>query len=275
MRSLLALLSLAAISCGESREPTLIDKNFYRPTPADDRSPEGRGWKSDDVTFSSEDGTKLHGWFIDAAGSAKGTVVYAHGVQGWIGDYMAATEWMRDAGWNVFLFDYRGYGRSEGAPSRVGVVEDTQAAIKYLLEEREVPASKLIAAGYSLGGATVISAVGRMDIELPMVVSVASFSSYKSIISELAGKEAAFLDRDGYSAKRDIKKIPAATEVFIVHGGNDTFVRPSHARTLAKARPEATLSIIDGGSHRNPFGSNAKAELRKLEARMSKAVDAP
>lgn len=109
-----------------------------------------------DVWFESEDGTRLHGWLAEND-TPRGYLLFCHGNGGNItgrGDVIA---YLRDRfGLTAFVFDYRGYGRSDGSPNEAGVLADGRAARDWLAEHGGVPASELLLLGRSLGGAVAV-----------------------------------------------------------------------------------------------------------------------
>lgn len=131
-------------------EETLI---FPAPRVSDDRWT--KEFQQEDVQFTSADGTKLHGWYFPVADSeqSRGTLLYSHGN----GDCVAwldtlAESMRRKYALNVFVYDYRGYGKSEGKPDGVGVLADGNAAQKWLSERENIPIDEIFLMGRSLGG---------------------------------------------------------------------------------------------------------------------------
>ena len=107
----------------------------------------------EDVNFESADGTKLHGWMLPAADSQR-YVLFCHGNGenvAMAGGYVAR-QMGQSLNANVFVFDYRGYGKSAGSPTEKGVLEDTQAAMHWLCKRFEIKATDVIVVGFSIGG---------------------------------------------------------------------------------------------------------------------------
>ncbi len=103
-----------------------------------------------DVTFVASDGTSLHGWWIPA-NRPRGTVVFCHGNSGNIGTCVHYAPDFHQRQFNVFLWDYRGYGRSTGRPSERGLYDDARAAFDAAATlSRRLP---ILVYGLSLGGA--------------------------------------------------------------------------------------------------------------------------
>lgn len=109
-----------------------------------------------DVYFPTEDGIQLHGRYY-ATDRPRGHLLYFHGngdMVGWLDGYACL---LRDEyGLNVFLFDYRGYGRSDGKPTGPGVLVDGRAALAQCCELCGVSSREIVYMGRSLGGAVAI-----------------------------------------------------------------------------------------------------------------------
>ena len=107
----------------------------------------------EDVNFTSADGTKLHGWFMPHANSTR-AILYCHGN----GEDVAsigelAAHLSRELQASVFVFDYRGYGRSEGTPNEAGCIADGIAAQEWLAKRTNMRPNKVVVMGRSLGSA--------------------------------------------------------------------------------------------------------------------------
>mgnify|MGYP003586132247 CR=1 FL=1 len=131
-------------------------RNLYYPARELQDTPADAGLEYEDVAFVAEDGVALHGWWIPCE-KACGTVLHCHGNAGNIGDrvYLAAD--LHRLGVNVFLFDYRGYGRSRGIPTEQGTYRDARAAYEVVRARyRDAEDPPVIAHGQSLGGVVAI-----------------------------------------------------------------------------------------------------------------------
>lgn len=131
--------------------------HLFAPTryPEGDWEPEKSGLPCQDVWLTSEDGTRLHGWWIETPRS-RATVLYCHGNSGSIAERVELFTVLRRLKVNIFAFDYRGFGKSDGSPSAPGIFADVRAAIDYAVGELGVSPSKMILFGHSLGGAVAI-----------------------------------------------------------------------------------------------------------------------
>lgn len=129
------------------------NKIIYHPS----RYPEGfwdpvsTGVPAQDIFFHAEDGVKLHGWFIPAP-NAIATLLWFHGNAGNLSHRLDNIHRLKPLKLNIFIFDYRGYGKSEGTPDEEGIYKDSRAAYKKALEMEGVSVDSLFLFGRSLGG---------------------------------------------------------------------------------------------------------------------------
>ena len=113
------------------------------------------GLDYEDVFFAASDGTQLHGWYCPSE-SPRAVVLFAHGNAGDITYRTDIARRLQRMGLSVFLFDYRGYGRSEGKPNEEGVLLDARAARGRLAELAGVVQQDIVLMGRSLGGAVAV-----------------------------------------------------------------------------------------------------------------------
>jgi fermentation-respiration switch protein FrsA (DUF1100 family) len=118
-------------------------------------TPAAMGLSFEDVAIMTSDGLRLHGWYVPAP-NARGTLLFCHGNAGNISHRIDSIEIFHNLGLSVLIYDYRGYGQSEGGLSIPGVTLDALAAWKWLTEERSVPSEKIVVFGRSLGGAVAM-----------------------------------------------------------------------------------------------------------------------
>src|SRR5574341_868653 len=123
------------------------DGLFYHPSRNAFLDPASIGFPFQDVGFNSLDGTRLHGWFFapkDGPERAKATVIHFHGNAENISTHFQAVAWLAREGFNVFVFDYRGYGQSDGKPNPEGIEEDEVAAARWVRGRPDVDPDRLI-----------------------------------------------------------------------------------------------------------------------------------
>lgn len=150
-------------------------RNIYYPSRELLQDPAAYGLEYENIEFMSEDGRLLHGWWIPHP-SARGTVIHCHGNAGNIGDRIWMAADLHRLGVNVFLFDYRGYGRSRGLPTEQGTYRDARAAYE-VVRTRYADAENppVVVHGQSLGGAVAIQLA--LDKPVRAVIVESTFSS--------------------------------------------------------------------------------------------------
>lgn len=157
-----------------------LDSCFYYPNDKVYYRPETFGLDHEDVRFPTRDGLTLAGWFMPAEGEPRGTVVHFHGNAGNITGHLPLIWWLPGQGYNLLMFDYRGYGESEGRVTRAGTITDGHAAVDYALARPEARGRPLFVYGQSLGGAVGIVVAAERQ-EVAAIVAESTFSSYRRI----------------------------------------------------------------------------------------------
>jgi len=235
-----------------------VQSMFYYPDRVRYETPDALGLRYENVRFTSADGTRLSGWFIPAAGradakAAKGTVVHFHGNAQNMSSHWRFVAWLPAQDYNVFVFDYRGYGESDGAPEPRGVFEDSNAALDHVRARADVDASRLFVFGQSLGGTNAIAAVGSGNRAGVKAVAIEStFYSYRSIANDkLPG--AGLLVGDDYGASKFVAAI-APIPLLLIHGTADMVIPHHHSqRLLADAKKPKQLIEVPGAGHLEPM----------------------
>lgn len=235
-----------------------VSSPFYFPDRVLYGTPADVGLKYEKVVFASADGTRLAGWFIPAAGyadsrNAKGTVIHFHGNAQNMSAHLESVRWLPYRGFNLFVFDYRGYGASQGKPEPKGVFEDSKAALDHVRSRPDVDAERLLVLGQSLGGTNAIAVVGSGNRAGVKAIAIeATFFSYSTIADHNMPGAGAFFD-DNYSAERYIDKL-APIPLLLLHGTSDFVVPYAHSlRLFEKAREPKTLITVEGGEHIEAF----------------------
>ena len=194
------------------------------------------------VSFKSGDGTGLTGWYFKARGKERGTVLVCHGNVENMSTHVKLDLWMVDAGYSVFIFDYRGYGRSEGSTDVAGIYRDAEAALETLLARTP---GKVIVFGKSLGGAVAVNVLAHSPLRnrVKGVIIESAFSSYRTIAREKIARSVvgwpfqyplSFLVSDEGSPVDFISKL-SPIPLLILHGYNDPIVPQHHGRILYDA----------------------------------------
>jgi fermentation-respiration switch protein FrsA (DUF1100 family) len=231
-----------------------VSSPFYYPDHVLYNTPANTGLKFENVVFASGDGTRLTGWFIPAAGyqkpkSAKGTVVHFHGNAQNMSAHWQFVAWLPQRGFNVFVFDYRGYGASQGSPEPKGVFEDSNAALSYVRSRKDIDSERLIILGQSLGGTNAIAVVGSGNRAGVTAIAIeATFSSYSSIANDKISGAGALVDNT-YSAENYVANL-APIPLLLLHGTSDPVIPYAHSlRLFDKAHEPKTMVTVEGGGH--------------------------
>lgn len=235
-----------------------FDSKFYYPSDRVYDEPEALGLAYEDVTFTTPDGLRLHGWFLPAVGEVLGTVVHFHGNAANITAHLGLAAWLPAEGYNVLMFDYRGYGKSEGRVTRSGTIVDGCAAVDYVLGRPDVDPERVFIYGQSLGGAVgIVVAAQRPAIRAVAVEG--TFGSYRGIAAMHAqrilrlGVVAEGLARATVSAGADPIDVVASLSprpILIIGGAEDTTCFPELSRALYEAaREPKDLWIVPGAQH--------------------------
>jgi hypothetical protein len=241
MKRLLVLVALAGVTAG-CRES--IERRFiYYPSRALTADPSSVGLTFRDVAFTAGDGVNLHGWLIP--GRVPTTLLYSHGNGGNISDRLAIARLLTDElGVGVFMYDYRGYGRSEGTPSEAGLVSDALGARAALLREG-VATEHLVYFGRSLGAAVTLELA---LVHPPRAVVLESpFSSVRALANTVL-PGAGYLFRTRWDSLAKVEGLRAP--LLVLHGDADEVVPYAQGRAVFAAAPEPkTFVTIRGGRH--------------------------
>lgn len=241
--------------------PGCANNLFYVPDSKEYHSAPHLLLNREDVWFKSLDGTKLHGWFIPSQwNEALGTIIHYHGNAQNLTSHVSFTSWFTKAGYNLFIFDYRGYGKSGGSLDKEGIHRDSVAALRYILSRDDVDDQKLIVLGQSLGGNNALAAVDEVKPnKLKAVIIDSTFFSYREIGKDVIGKVPLLkymrtplswvLLNNDHSAKDTIASV-SPTPLMIYHDKGDNVIPYHHSEMLFDIAPEPKeLKLVNHGHH--------------------------
>ncbi|MFQ5790604.1 MAG: alpha/beta hydrolase [Acidobacteriota bacterium] len=227
------------------------EKLIYFPYRKIELTPADLGLRFEEARFVSEDGVRLHGWWLPAEGGRFAALV-CHGNAGNISHRLDRALLMQSKlHTGVFLFDYRGYGRSEGSPDEQGTYRDGRAAYRYMTDHLRVAPDGIILFGESLGAAVAV----QLALEFPAraLILESPFTS----IPDMARSHYPFLPVGRWLRNRydNVTKIPdVRVPVLILHGTRDRLVPFEQGQQLFQASPEPKhFFAIPGAGHNDTF----------------------
>ncbi len=226
--------------------------------------PERFGVAAKDCWFTADDDVKLHGWYAEGAGSDLNiTLLWYHGNAGNITHRLENMRDLLDLGVNVFIIDYRGYGKSEGEPDEAGIYKDGVAAYDYLINEKQHTGDTVVLFGRSLGAAVAVEVATQREIRGMILES--AFTDAKAMARVLMP----FLPVGAMiSSKFDsigkIKNIHIP--VLFTHGNRDTIVPYELGRKLYEAANHPKeFYTIEGADHNDTYIVGGAAYYQKIK----------
>jgi fermentation-respiration switch protein FrsA (DUF1100 family) len=252
--------SLAAVSPLARLERSLV----YQPS----KYPQGNwqpiGLDFEDAHFTAADGTKLHGWFLSHP-QPRAVALFCHGNGGNVAMWADALRQYHDVhGLAVLGFDYRGFGRSEGAPSEAGLIMDARAARKWLAERTGVDEADIVLIGTSLGGG-VATQLAAEDGARGLILA-STFTSLPDVGAEHTpwlSPRLVMVNR--FNSLKAIGRYKGP--VLISHGDNDELIPIEQGRRLYEAAPgRKRFVVIPGAGHNGADSSEYRQVLDEFIA---------
>jgi len=226
-------------------QPTFL----YSPVREVIYTPDELGLDFEKVTLKTADGLRLSGWYIPA-GNSQLTVLFCHGNGGNMMHRLDSINIFYNLGLNCFIFDYRGYGNSEGKPGEEGTYLDVMAAYQWLTEGKKVPPNNIIAFGRSLGGS--IAAQLASKVKTGALILESAFTSYVDIGRKFYPyMPVRWFARFSYQTVDYVKDVHCP--VMIIHSRNDEIVPFEFGLELYDAANEPKEFVEIFGSHNDGF----------------------
>jgi fermentation-respiration switch protein FrsA (DUF1100 family) len=249
----------------------LLNSLLYFPSRQIIETPDRAGLDYRELRLESDDGERLHGWWIGARSASLGHLLLCHGNAGNVGDRVLHAALLTAAGFDVLLFDYRGYGRSSGRPSEQGTYRDARAALRSLLEQPGVDPARLLYLGESLGGAVALD----LALERPPggLVMLSTFTGVRELGRLHYPFVPAALLPDAYPTLRRIHELHAP--LLVLHGDRDEIVPLSQGRALFGAAPGPKRMHVFPGLGHNDLVPLAGAEFARVIASWVSGLQGP
>ncbi|MGA6827251.1 alpha/beta hydrolase [Nitrospira sp. NS4] len=223
----------------------------------------------EEVWFQSGDGTKLFGWYVEAQAD-RPVVLWCHGNAGTIINRLENLRELFRLGLSVFLFDYRGYGRSQGKPSEEGLYQDAVGAYDYLTRTRMIRPDRLILFGRSLGAAVA----GELAAQRPAagLILESSFPSIEAVAKHYyGGMPVHWLLGASF---RLIDRLPLLSlPKLIIHGDRDDIIPIELGRQVFEAaQPPKEWYVIRGADHNNTYQVGGAPYFRQWAEFVQRAI---
>ena len=212
-------------------------------------TPRAAGLDYEDVTLTTADHIKLHGWWVPSR-NARGTILLMHGNAGNISHRLGYLTMFNRLGYSVLLFDYRGYGKSGGHPDEEGTYRDAEAAWLHLAATRNVAPRDIVMVAESLGGGVAT----WLALKYPprALVLASTFRSVPDLGAQIyPWLPVRLLARITYDNLGRIAKVDAP--VLISHSRDDDVIPFAHGEALFAAAREPKQMLVLAGGHNDGF----------------------
>ncbi|MEE9441512.1 MAG: alpha/beta hydrolase [candidate division Zixibacteria bacterium] len=227
-------------------------KMVYFPSYTISVTPQEANLEYEDLYLTTNDGVKINAWYVPTD-SSRATIILCHGNGGNISHRLETIELFNRLNLSVLIFDYRGYGKSEGRTTEEGTYKDAEAAWDYLIEEKNVPPERIIVFGRSLGGAVACWLAREKNLGVLIVES--SFTSIPDIAAKLYPYlPVRLIARFDYNSGEYIKDIKSP--VLFIHSPDDDLVAYDLGKKLFEEANEPKEFLEISGGHNEGFLSS-------------------
>jgi uncharacterized protein len=207
------------------------------------------GSKVEEHFFVSKNGNILNGWFIGSPDSTK-VVLFSHGNAGNLTHRIAKLRTLLSQGLSVFIYDYQGYGKSEGSPSLAGIIEDATAAFDYLHKTKNYSGDQIIIYGESIGTG-VSGCLSKLRSGAALILE-SPFISIEYVAKEklpILKAYPDFLFPSPHLNNLDVVK-SAHPPLLIIAGEKDTVIPSRHGKLLfERAVSPKMLALLSDNAH--------------------------
>ncbi len=222
---------------------------LYRPVRDIAFTPADLDLDFEEVAFQSDDDVALTGWFVPAP-KARSTVLFCHGNGGNIMHRLDTQNLLQGMGLSCFVFDYRGYGQSEGKPTESGTYLDARAAYDWLTKTRGIPADQIVIFGRSLGGSIATHLAGRVPTRGLVIES--TFTSYPDIGAKFYPyMPVRLFARYRYNTRNHLSRVRCP--VLVMHSPDDELVPFEFGTQLFDTANEPKQFVKLIGGHNDGF----------------------
>jgi uncharacterized protein len=243
---------------------------IFQPTAAIAFTPENLGLPYEEVWLPISDRAnqreQLHGWWLPASSPAQKVLLYLHGNGSNVAGNLEQAYRFRQLGFEVFLFDYRGYGKSAGNfPTEAQVYEDAQIALDYLVQQRQIEPRAITLYGHSLGGAIAIDLAAR-NPNLAGLIIEGSFTSMRDLVDRVSLYSIFPIELILTHRFDSLSKIKSLTlPILYIHGTSDATIPYAMSQILFEAtQAPKKLLLVPGAGHNNVAATSGEEYLQTV-----------
>jgi len=249
---------------------TACTNAFFQPLKAHIASPEQYNIEYEDIYFAGQSGGKLHGWWFPSVSDSesKAHVLFLHGNGENISTHSGLVYWLTQHQYDVFIFDYRGYGKSQGKAEIEGVMSDIQSSRLYI-ESRRDDNKKVFIIGHSLGASMGIYNLAHYPQNIDGLILVSPFSDYRQITRETMDKSwltwlfqwpASLMISAEYNPIDYVSRLPEVPKLFL-YSEKDRIISSDHIIKLYDEASELKYIKKVQGYHNSVFAEKENQQI--------------
>ncbi len=242
------------------------DKLIFFPARRLEAAPTQIGLAYEDLFLKTKDGVRIHAWYIPSEKN-RAAMLFCHGNAGNISHRLESIALYHQFGFNILIFDYRGYGKSGGRPDEDGLYQDARAAYDFLRDVKKTPTGKIIIFGRSLGGA--VACETALTHPCGALIMESAFTSTADMGRRLYPFfPTRFLIRHAFASIKKISRVKCP--ILIIHSRDDEMIPFAMGESLYQtARTPKTFLPIHG-SHNSGFLTSGRYYIQGLDQFVSR-----
>jgi len=241
---------------------------FFQPTKPLLVDPAQFNIEYENINFKSADNLSLHGWWFPAQQESRALILFLHGNAQNISTHSSAVHWLTKHQFDVFIFDYRGYGQSEGAPQLDMIMQDISKAFQYSNEHLSVD-KQLFVIGQSLGASMGIYSIAKYPDGIDGAIFISPFSDYRSIAQHaLSGNKLTWafqwplslMINNDYRPLNYVQQLPNIPLLYL-YSNDDRVIPPNHVKALFQNSNHPKYIESLEGNHNSLFEYEANKKI--------------